>query len=199
MRLIKVELKTKDYQILKENILNDLRISVSPGDKYLIIRHKAPLENMTYLVLLSMFTLEEKTLHSDVNLRVGPIAWNKDGNKIAFWRITNIDLNVDYKLLSYSISDDVISGLSYGDHKRGLAYDWLADEDNLIVAEWLDQSPRLRILEEDLREIRSISLNDDTRNLWTLWGLDNAILVQRSRRGGFWRLDLKTEEWKKVF
>jgi hypothetical protein len=199
VRLIKVELKTGDYQILLENILNDLRILVSPGNTYLIVRNKAPLEKMTYLVLLCMHTLEQKMLHSDVNLRVGPIAWNKDGNKIAFRRITNIDSDVDYKLLVYSVSDDVVSELDYGDYKSGLAYDWLADEDNLIVAEWFDQRSRLRILEEDLREVKSISLNDDTRNLWTLWGLDNAVLIQRSRRGGFWRLDLKTEEWKKVF
>lgn len=199
VKLIKVDLKTEDQRVLIDNVLNDLRISVSPGNKYLVIRNKEHPENMAYLTLLNMNTLEQKTLHADVNLIVGHISWNNDGDKIAFWRITRVNLAVDYKLWIYSVVDDEFFKLDYGDRKGGLDYDWLANEDRIIVSDGVNEVPRLRILDEHLEEERALVLSGEIQNHWTIWGLDNAVLVQRSRRGGFWRLDLETEEWKKVF
>ena len=199
VRLIKADLRTGDYRILIENVLNDLRISVSPGNKYLVIRNKEHHENLTFLTLLNMNTLEQKTLHSDVNLRVGHMSWNKDGDKIVFWKITKVNLAVEYKLWVYSTSENAFSEFDYGDYKGGLDYDWLATEDKLIVSERINEVPRFRILDEHLNEERVLTLSEEIKNHWTIWGLDNAVLVQKSRRGGFWRLDLETEEWKKVF
>jgi Tol biopolymer transport system component/ABC-type transport system involved in multi-copper enzyme maturation permease subunit len=199
VKLVKVDLETGDYRVLIENILNDLRISVSPGNKYLVIRYMEDLESRTNLTLLNLFTLEQKILHSDVNLRTGRISWNKEGDKIAFWRITNVNSAVDNKLRIYSVDDDEFLELDYGDYHGGLDYDWLANEDKLIVSDRINGIPRLRILDEHLEEERTFPLSEETKNHWTIWGLDNAVLVQRSRRGGFWRLDLETEEWKKVF
>jgi len=199
VRLIKLDLKTEDYRVLLEDVLNDLRISVSPGNEYLVIRNKEHKKNLTYLTLLNMNTFGQKTLHSDVNLRIGHIFWNKDGDKIVFWRRTNVNLDVDNKLCVYSTSEDVLLELDYGDYIESKQYDWLANEDKIIVSDRVNEVPRLRILDEHLEEERVLTLSEEIKNHWTIWGLDNAVLVQRSRRGGFWRLDLETEEWKKVF
>jgi len=199
VRLIRLDLRTGDYRVLIGNVLNDLRISVSPGNKYLVIRNNEHRENLTHLTLLNMFTLEQKILHSDVNLRIGRISWNKNGDKIAFWRITKVNLAVEYKLRIYSTIDDKFSEFDYGDYKGGMDYDWLRNEDKLIVSDRINEVPRFRILDEHLNEERVLTLSEEIKNHWTIWGLDNAVLVQKSRRGGFWRLDLKTEEWKKVF
>lgn len=202
VKLIKVELETGDFQFLVENITNFPQISVSPMNRFMVIRYRSGLDNRVstgHLVSLSMDTLDLKVLHTDVNLRMGRIVWNKNGDKIAFSRITGDEADFDYKLLVYSLSQDTVKELDFGRYKYGLDYDWLLNEDKLIVSDVVKQEPRLRILDWDLVLDREIELDEEIRNHWTLWGLDNTVLLQRSRRGGFWRLDLETEEWKKVF
>jgi hypothetical protein len=155
---------------------------------------------MTYLALLDMNTLEQKMLQAaDKNFSVGFMSWNKDGDKIAFWRITRVNSVVNKKLLIYSVGKDEFTELDYGDDKSGLNYDWLANEDKIIVNDLVNEIPRMRILNDHLEVESVLTLREEIKNHWMIWGLDNAVLVQRSRRGGFWRLDLKTEEWKKVF
>ena len=203
VKLVKIELGTKDTQILAENVVNFPVISVSPKKNYMVFRYRTFEEQKRgtgHLAILNVETLEFKELHTDVNLKIGPIAWNKDGDRIAFMIITDVNSGVYYKFWVYEIADDEFKEVAYeGSDYHRLAYDWLLNEDELVVNAIVNQEHRLRILEKDLREEISIPLNEQTRYLWTLWGLDNAVLVQRSRRGGFWRLDLKTKEWKKVF
>jgi ABC-type transport system involved in multi-copper enzyme maturation permease subunit len=200
VKLIKVDLESGDHRVLIENILNDLRISVSPGNKYLNIRYQEHQKNKTYLILLDMNTLEQKILLAvDKNFSMGFMSWNKDGDKIAFWRITRVNSVANNKLWIYSVNDDEFTELDYGNYMGGLDYDWLANEDKIIVSDLVNEVPRLRILNDHLEEERIFTLTEEIKNHWTIWGLDNAVLVQRSRRGGFWRLDLNTEEWKKVF
>jgi ABC-type transport system involved in multi-copper enzyme maturation permease subunit len=203
VKLIKIELGTDDTQIVVENVVNFPGISVSPKKNFMAIRYRTFEEQKIstgHLVILNVKTLELKELHADVNLRIGRIAWNKNGDRIAFMVITNRDFGVDYKFWVYAIVDDEFKKVAYeGSDYHRLAYDWLQNEDKLVVNAIVNQEPRLRILDENLREEISIPLNEQTRYLWTLWGLDNAVLVQRSRRGGFWRLNLETGEWKKVF
>ena len=147
-----------------------------------------------------MNTLEQKVLHAaDNNFSMGFISWNKDGDKIVFWKITRVDSLANNKLWIYSASEDEFTELDYGNYMGGLDYDWLADEDKIIVSDGVNEVPRLRILDDNLEEVRVFTLREEIKNHWMIWGLENAVLVQRSRRGGFWRLDLKTEEWKKVF
>jgi len=67
------------------------------------------------------------------------------------------------------------------------------------VNDLVNEIPRMRILNDHLEVESVLTLREEIKNHWMIWGLDNSVLVQRSRRGGFWRLDLKTEEWKKVF
>lgn len=202
VKLIKLELQSGDYQVLVENVSSFRGISVSPNNNFMVIRYRTGLDSqvsMGYLAALNMRTLELKELHSDVNLQAGRVVWNKTGDKIAFSRITRVESDLDYKLLVYSLSDNTVKGLDFDEYKYGLGYDWLLNADNLVVSDVVNQKPRLRILDQNLEEERVIALKEEIERHWTIWGLDNAVLVQRSRRGGFWRLDLKTGEWKKVF
>jgi hypothetical protein len=202
VKLMKVELETGKFQVLVENIANFPEISVSPENSFIVMRYRTGLDNpvsMGYSAALNIHTLELKELHADVNLRVGRIVWNRTGDTIAFSRVTGADSALDYKLIAYSLSDDTFKEIDFGRHQYGLGYDWLLNEDKLVVSDIVNQEPRLKIFDRDLNQEREIELVEDIAHHWTLWGLNNAVLVQRSRRGGFWRLDLETEEWKKVF
>jgi hypothetical protein len=203
VRLVKIELETGKYQTLAENVTNFPGISVSPMKNFMVIRFRTFEEQKVstgHLAILNAETLELKELHTDVNLRVGRIAWSKNEDKIAFMIISEVNLDVVNKFCFYAIVDDAFKEVPYvGSGYHRLAYDWLLNEDKLVVSDIVNQEPRLRVFNEELKLEKEIELGEETRNLWTLWGLNSAVLVQRSRRGGFWRLDLETEEWKKVF
>jgi hypothetical protein len=202
VKLMKLDLGTGDSQVLVENVMKFPEISVSPKNRFMVICYRTDLDDKVsigHLAALNMNTQELQELHRDVNLRMGRIVWNRTGDKIAFSRITGVASDLDYKLLVYSLSEYTIKELDFNKYKYGLGYDWLLNEDNLILSDVVNQEPRLRILDESLEQEREIELAEEIENHWTIWGLDNAVLVQRSRRGEFWRLDLKTGEWKKVF
>jgi dipeptidyl aminopeptidase/acylaminoacyl peptidase len=193
---------TGEHEVLVENVINFPEIYVSPLKDSMVIRYRTDedIQNrMGHVAILDMETLEIKDFYTDVNLRVGRMSWSKEGDRIAFSKHNVIGKSVNYKLVVYSISENKIAELDYGAYKYGLGYDWLQDANTLIVSDIIDQEPRLRVLNESLEEERQLIFTGEIKNNWTLWGLDNAVLVQRSRRGGFWRLDLATEEWKKVF
>lgn len=202
VKLMKLDLGTGDYQVLVENVMKFPEISVSPTNRFIVICYRTGLDNQVsvgHLSALDMKTLELKELHADVNLRVGRIVWNKVGDEIAFSRRTNVEPGLDFKLLVVSLSENMVEDLDYGNYKHGLGYDWLVNEDKLIVSDLIDQEPRLRILDSHLKEEHVLILADEIENHWTIWGLNNAVLFQRSRRGGFWRLDLSTKQLKRVF
>ena len=57
----------------------------------------------------------------------------------------------------------------------------------------------LSILDENLAETQRFALPGEFRSLWRIWGGDDTVLVQRSRRGGFWLLDLGSGKWEEIF
>jgi ABC-type transport system involved in multi-copper enzyme maturation permease subunit len=202
IKLLTFELGTGNHQLLIENVVRFPEISVSPNNDFMVIWYRTFQKDQIskgHISVLNMRTLEWKELFADVFLSAGRVVWNKHGDRIAFSRHTQIDSVADYKLLVYSLSDSKIEELKLEMSQYGLGYDWLLNSDKLVVSDSIDQKPRLRIIGEHEDEEKQIILAQDIENHWTIWGLDNAVLVQRSRRGGFWRLDLETEEWKKVF
>jgi ABC-type transport system involved in multi-copper enzyme maturation permease subunit len=195
-------LETCEHKVLVENVISFPEIYVSPKNNSLVIRYRTNQdieERIGHMAILNMESLEMKEFLAEVNLRVGRISWNIEGDRIAFSKHNVVEKSEDYKLMVYSVSNDQLTELDYGRYNYGLGYDWLLQGNRLVVSDIIDQEPRLRILDENLLEEKQLAFAKEIENNWTIWGLDNAVLVQRSRRGGFWRLDLETEEWKKVF
>ncbi len=202
VKLMIVSTETGEHEVLVENVIDFPEIYVSPLKDSMVIRYRTgeDIQNsMGHVAILDMEILEIKDFFAEVNLRVGRMSWSKDGDRIAFSKHNVTGKSVNYKLVVYSASENRITELDYGTYKYGLGYDWLQHANTLIVSDIIDQEPRLRVLNESLKEERQLIFTGEIKNNWTLWGLDNAVLVQRSRRGGFWRLDLATEKWKKVF
>jgi hypothetical protein len=195
-------LETGEFKVLVENVISFPEIYVSPKNNSLVIRYRTgqEIEERTgHIAILDMETLELKEFFKEGNLRVGRISWNSDGDRIVFSKQNVEEKSANFKLVVYSLVEDHVTELNYGAYNYGLGYDWLLHDNKLVISDIINQEPRLRILDGDLEEEKQLSFADEIENNWTIWGLDNAVLVQRSRRGGFWLLDLQTEEWKKVF
>lgn len=193
-KLMRFDLENGTYQVMMENLVNHVDIPVSPKNDLLALVYRTPEDNKAHVALFSMKTLGMNELTSTESLRTGRIRWNKDGDKIIFWKFLE-----KVEIWTYSMDDNETQKVGYGSYGYGLNYDWLASSDNLVVSDYKNETPRIRVLDLSEEEEREILLPEEIQRHWQIWGLDDAVLVQRSRRGGFWRLDLKTETWKKVF
>lgn len=193
-KLMRFDLESGTYQILWESLVNHMDIPVSPKHDLLVLVYRSRDDNKSHMTLFNMKTLESRELASAESRRTGRIRWNRDGSKLVFWKFLE-----GVEIWTYSLADDEMQKVGYGSYGYGLNYDWLASSDKLVVSDYKREEPRIRVLDIRLGKERQVSLPEEVERHWQVWGLDDAVLVQRSRWGGFWRLDLKTETWKKVF
>ncbi|MGD9347820.1 MAG: ABC transporter permease, partial [Candidatus Aminicenantes bacterium] len=173
VKLIKIVLKTGDLQVLVENIVDFPALSVSPKNNFIVLRYRIYLDNQSslrHLAALNTNTLELKELFSDENLRIGRVVWNRTGDKVAFSRIRGVDADLNYRLLVYSLSEETVKGFDFDRYKYGLGYDWLQNEDKIVVSDVVDHEPRLRILTDNLEQERAFEFAEEIQNHWTLWG-----------------------------
>jgi len=195
VKIIKIDLETGTLSVLGEHVLNTHYIPVSPRRDFLAICYRKPEEDTGHLALINMHTPELKEVSELEGMHVLEMKWNRDGDRIVFLRKAK-----NYELWIYDLSLDKAKKIEVSlILPTYLQYDWLMNDDLIILSDFNQGESQLKILDENLNELRSIELPKEIKNPSEVWGLDNAILVQRSWRGGFWRLDLSTQEWKKVF
>jgi hypothetical protein len=193
-KLIVADIEEGTYRVLFENIFYHTMLSVSPRRDYFILRFNHPEDQRMHLVLFDVRTHKVKDIFASKALGVIRIRWNRDGDQIIFSRKTD-----GMELWKYSLSDETVKKIEYGAMAHGLGYDWLTSDDRIVLSDIASDETWLRVLDDDLNDIKKVRLPDHLQRHWNIWGLDNAVLVQSSRRGGFWVLDLSTEKWKKVF
>ncbi|MFC2165475.1 hypothetical protein ACFLT2_10835 [Acidobacteriota bacterium] len=193
-KLIEVNIGTGNHRILFENILLHNMIPVSPQGEYFVLRQIHSEEQKANLLLFNLKTYSVKDIFTAKAFGVIRIKWNSAGSQIIFSRKAE-----GMELWAYKLEDNTAKKIDFSALNHGLGYDWLAQDNRIVLSDQMSGETWLRVLDDDLNELKKIRLPDHLQRHWNIWGLDNAVLVQRSRRGGFWRLDLLTEEWKKVF
>jgi len=194
-RLLSLEIDTGNLRILAEDLVNPLGIRTSPRHDVLVFRHRTAEDEMNHLSLLDLYSLSTEIIHSSSTPRRGSIRWDPHGKKIAFWHADGSR----EKLSIFTPGKGIVAGASYHDPFYGLSYDWLSDGVRLAACRMENDAPVLNILDENLTETQRFALPGELRSLWSIWGGDNTVLVQRSRRGGFWLLDLGSGEWEEIF
>lgn len=193
-KLIEADIEKGTYRILFEDIFYHNWIPVSPqGDKF-IFRRYTSVKEKAHLVLFDAQNGSTKDIFESKALGVMRIKWSRDGNQILFLRKTE-----GLELWRYNLADDTVKRIEYNSKAHFSGYDWLASDNRIVIRDDSSAETRLKILDDNLNDIKSIRLPDHLQRHWNIWGLDNAVLIQQSRRGGFWILDLATEKWKKVF
>ncbi len=194
-RLIGLEVDTGRLNILAENLTDPQGIRPSPRHDVLVFRHRTPGDALNRISLLDLNSLSTELIHSSASPRRGSIRWDPRGDKIAFWHAGN---NRD-ALSVYRTGKGIITGVPYHDPFYGLSYDWLSDGVRIAACRMENEGPVLTILDENLAETQRFALPEEFRSLWRIWGGDDTVLAQRSRRGGFWLLDLNSGIWEEIF
>jgi len=193
-KLIEANIEEGTYRILFEDIVYHNWIPVSPQGNKFVFRRYTRAKEKAHLVIFDTQTCSTKDIFESKAFGVMRIKWNRDGNQILFSRKTE-----KLELWRYDLAGDTVKRIEYNSKAYFSGYDWFASDNRIVIRDDSSAETRLKILDDDLNDIKSIRLPDHLQRHWNIWGLDNEVLVQRSRRGGFWVLNLSTEEWKKVF
>lgn len=75
--------------------------------------------------------------------------------------------------------------------------EWMSGDAKLVLVSPEDRS--LKILDPGLAVERAVPLPASIGESFVAWPVDDVVLVQDFDKGSLWRLDLKTEKWKKIW
>jgi len=192
-RLIVLDLEKETYQILFDDVRSEFYrkiMEVSPTYNYLGLVWRNHPENKEKLVILNLKTLEKKVIFEAELMRLWAMKWSQNGEKIVFSRANETCV--------YSLTEDRLRKVSKRDYGYEIGFDWLADGKRLalIIPDYGEL--HLSVLGEDFKEEKKIKIPYPVEGSIYLWGLDNKVLMNFNRRSLF-RLDLETENWKKIY
>ena len=109
-----------------------------------------------------------------------------------------------YDLLENSIKK--IEELNYAEPRWYVHdFDFVLNDKKIIVSDEINGEFYLRIFGDGFNEKKQLKipfhLEDGKPWLWglNLWGLNNIVLVHSSGKNELWRINLDTEEWRKIY
>ncbi len=211
-RLVKFNLETKSAQQTEEARAVSF-LSISPASDYALYELKGETdESPTELILLDIKTFQPKVILSSpvvnptqtsagLRLNIRQSSWTPDGRSLGFCSRQDV-----YR---YALPDGPLIKVPQT-HDPKYAYScsftWIEPAGTLAVfsfgrnrdgKDWAIKDRSLKVYDADNRVTRTLPVPD--LSVWgNTYGTGNRILV-RDWRAGLWRLDLKTEEWKKIY
>lgn len=190
-RIIKVNLEEGTYQVLSEVVKGLYRMRVSPWQNYIAFVAGDRVEKKEKFVIVDLRTLEDKVVYKADLIKLWAVRWSQNEEKIVFSRAD--------ELWIYYLDKNKARRIIKRNYGYEVALDWLQDGKRLVVNTPVYGENYLKVLGEDFKEEKSIKVIGRIRNPRHIWGLDDMVLVEDQEKRGLWRLDLKTEKWKKVY
>jgi Tol biopolymer transport system component len=186
-----VDLDEGSSQILVENILVPPVWHLSPNQDYLVFKIRKEDENKESLVLMDLKTLETTELFSADFLKMWTGKWSPDGNEIAFSR--------GKELWIYDLEEKKIEKVSQRNYEYEIGFDWTSDGQKFILLAPIDGENQLVIMDNNFQEEKTIKIPVQFKGGISVWGLQKQAILKGTMRGALWRVDLETEDWKKVY
>ncbi len=184
------------------------RCSVSPGSDVALIVHEPEVRGPIELSLLNLASGEVAPLMTVDNaagsiwFSIMEIVWNRKGDRAAFLiqKSPGIFTPAVYLLAERRVimPEDV---MLEGAQNLWPSLVWIGDE-RLVVASSKEHS--MKILDHGLAVERTIPVPDFIAGAFALCAVGDAVLLQNFgdspawRPASNWRLDLKTEKWKRI-
>lgn len=188
-KIVKINLDKGNSRVLTDDLTRTYLVCVSPKHDFLAFSFRDKNIDREALAILNLKTLEIKEAYIADLLKSFNVKWSQNGDKIAF--------SIENEFWVYTLAENRAEKIMYLDKGGRLSFDWLSEGDRLVLA-----GPGygdMRIIGKDLNEekrIKTPNMNKNQQPIY-IWGLDNKVLV-KFQRGHLWRVDLETEDWKKI-
>jgi hypothetical protein len=209
-KIIKLNLDTGDVRTLETTYPQPSNYEwlpfscLSPDKRFLITRLWDQARNKENAVLLDLASFETRELAVDVPLFVWAMAWTRQGDRLAMRG------SRDGSLWVYTLADGSLKKVwEHADRHSGFSFDWLGDGRLIIAGLGKDTVGRLAILSQDFTSTKEVKIPDQflksaqedffgAGGIWYgLRAAEDRVLVMSKTE--VWRLDLKTEGWKKIY
>jgi len=195
-KIIKFSLDSLTFQDLGEYNINWWHhLEISPqGDLIAIHFYDEGIER-SILSILDLRTLEMREVFVGDSIEV--IRWNDRGDRLGF-------VPEGIVLWVYDLSEDKAEKVVELEHhyyfRRG--YDFAFNGWKLVAINYVDNTPFLQVFGEDFSEEKNVKIPFDSEYFYleSVTGFNNFIfLTLEGRKTEVWRIDLDTEEWRKIY
>lgn len=190
-QIIEFGLTEENQYVLVEDFKAPRRWSVSPDQDYMVLRTHQHDEGDEIYVVLNLQTHEMNEIFSAEHLKVWGLKWSPDGRQIAFSR--------SKELYVYRLDEKEIKKISQRNYDYEIGYDWTSDGKKFVLHAPIDGENHMVVMDENFEEIKKIKITVPFKGALLVWGLENQVLLKGTGKGDLWRVDLETEDWKKVY
>jgi ABC-type transport system involved in multi-copper enzyme maturation permease subunit len=193
-QLIRFDSETGAYETLTEISKRVKDIGLSPDRNRVSIVVTDTKSKSQTLNILDLRTLETAEI-AKASFIDGSV-WSDSGRRI-FFVADQKDLKV------YSISDRTVTHLKEIKFWRGVAaiqsLAWMPGEKGIIFADRIDDQGCLRMVDLSTGRERRLMAPISLKNINSVLCIDSVVIVLDFRRSRMWRVNQKTEEWKRIY
>ena len=186
-----VDLDEDTSLVLAENVLVQPVWRLPPSQDYLTYKIRNTDENKENLYLLDLKNLETTELFSSDLLKLWQGKWSPDGRKLAFSR--------ERELWVYDMPEKKLKKISQRNYEYEIGFDWTSEGEKFILLTPIAGENQLVVMDKNFQEIKTIKIPIQFTGAITVRGLEDGAILTGMGKGRFWYVDLKTEEWKKVY
>jgi hypothetical protein len=197
-KIVMIDLISGTKDVLAEGVLSPSSWHPSPDQDYLTLTVRNALEENDRFILQNLNTLETIELFSKEVIGVETVKWSPDGHQIVFFQPRD-EWFRDRALRCYDLEKKIFTKIYQQGPRHGIRYDWTSGGLKFLILDSIDEENSLIVMNSDFEVEKTVDIPEDIKGAHRIWGLENRALLQGSRKSGFWRVDLETEEWKKVY
>ncbi len=190
-QIVMIDLGDGTSRVLAENALSPYMWHYHPTQEYLTLKVRNYEEDRDSLFLMNLKNLEITELFSAKLLKMWAGKWHPDGRKIAFSR--------DKALWIYDLEKKKLERISHRNYEYEIGFDWTSDGQKFILLAPIDGENQLVIMDKNFQEEKTIKIPMQFKGAITIRGLENGAILKATGKGHFWRVDLETEDWKKIY
>jgi hypothetical protein len=190
-RIIAFDLVNGESKVLAENVIGQYVWHLHPYQEYMTFKVRDYDEGKDNLVLVNFNTSEAIPLFEKEKLRIWGRRWSPDGKKIA--------LSSENELSIYDLEEKTFEIISKRNYEYEIGFDWTSDGQKFMLLSPIDGEYHLVVMSINFQEEKKIRVPVPIKRGMYVWGLEGQSLLKSTDKGALWRVDLDTEEWKKVY